>query len=141
MLAREVVGRALQPLGQLARMPRAELAVHQRQELALAVEAAGEKVSHHALAEEGHYGALRAPAQRLRDLELVAVVGAQLDHAQPVKLRKRRDSLGLGDAVARQHVFQCPVAEAADCHQQQLGVGHDGALLLQAQHAQCWRLG
>ena len=81
----EVLADALQPLDQRRRQARRDLAVHEHEQLAVAVEAAAQVVGGDVLAEVGHHRPVRQPAKALRDLEPVAVERLELDDAEPVE--------------------------------------------------------
>ncbi len=133
VLLREVLADALQPLDEGGRERRADLAVHQHQQLAVAVEAAAVVVVDHVLAEVGHHRPVRPPAKALRDLQPVAVERPQFDDAEAVELDQQAHALGLGDRIGAGDLLEGPLAQRADREQQQLAVGDDGALLLERQ--------
>jgi hypothetical protein len=85
VLLREVLRQRCSALDEQRGLRAADLAVHQHQRLAFAVEAAVEVVVHHVLAEVGHHRAVGAPAEGLVQLQPVAVQRPQLDDAQPVQ--------------------------------------------------------
>ena len=96
-----------------------DLAVHQHDQLAVAVEAAAQVVGGDVLAEVAHHRPVRQPAKALRDLEPVAVERPQLDDAEVVEPGQVLDALGVAERVLPGHLLERPLAEAADRQQQQ----------------------
>jgi len=134
VLLREVLRQALQPLGEPARLGRRDLPVHQRQQLAFAVEAAGEVVGHRALAEIAHQRAVGLPAQRLVDLQPIAVVRPQLEHLEPVERGQRGHDLSGLHPVVVDDLLEGPLAERAQRDGEQPRIGHQHTLLRGLEH-------
>src|SRR5450631_974051 len=110
---REILADALQPLDQAARQAWRDLAVHEHDELAVAVEAAAQIVGGDVLAEVRHRRAVRQPAKALRDLEPIAVERFELDDAETIEPHQVLDALGIGEEVVARHRLEGPLAEAA----------------------------
>ena len=135
MLLGEILADALQPLDEARRLRGADLAMHEHQQLAVAVEAAAVVVGGDMLAKVRHHRPVRPPAKALRDLEPIAVERAQLDDAEPVEAHQIGDAFGIGEAIGADHLLEGPLAQAADREQQQAPIGDDRLLLLERQLA------
>jgi len=142
VLLGEVLRHALQPLLEYLGHGQAQVAVHEADHLALAVEGPREIVGHAVFAEELHHRSVRAPAEGLGHLEAVAIQRLQFDDAQAVELRQVAHGLGIAEGVHAHDLLERPLAERAQRHDQQALVRHDGALLFQRQFvAQQFQLG
>ena len=108
VLLREVLSHPLQPFVEDRGQAAADLAVHEHQHFAFAVEPAAEVVVDHLLAEVLHHRAIGAPAKGLGDVQPIAVQRPQLDDAEAIELEQVLHALGIAEGVAGDDLLEGP---------------------------------